>query len=204
MVAIIDYGLGNAGSISNMLKAIGERNVVTGSVETIRNADKMILPGVGTFDAGMRNLERRGLIDIIREQTMEYGRPLLGICLGMQLLGRESEEGDSEGLGFIPMVCRKFRQDGQNSLKIPHMGWDVVDFCKEHSLVDGLQNRQRYYFVHSYYAVCAEEKDVLMSCDYGHDFPAAVARGNIMGVQFHPEKSHDFGMALLRNFVKKC
>ena len=202
MIAILDYGLGNLGSISNMLKVIGERPKITSDIDTIEKADGIILPGVGAFDAGMEKLNESGLADLIKNEAYK-GKPILGICLGMQLLGRSSEEGESRGLDLIPFECKRFVFKDQ-ALKIPHMGWDVVDFRKEHPLLEGINGQQRYYFVHSYHAVCDHDENVLMTCDYGYEFAAAVVKDNVMGVQFHPEKSHNFGMALLSNFVKMC
>lgn len=203
MVAIIDYGLGNLGSIQNMLKVIGEKAVITSDSAVIDQADKMILPGVGAFDAGMRLLKEKGLDSVIKEQALSKRKPLLGICLGMQLLGRSSEEGSIDGLGLIPFDTVKFRIK-DSRLKIPHMGWDIVTFEQDTPLTHGITGQQRYYFVHTYHAKCDSKENVLMTCEYGDEFAAAVCKENIYGVQFHPEKSHDFGMALLQNFVKEC
>lgn len=203
MVAIIDYGLGNLGSIQNMLKVIGEKAVITSDSAVIDQADKMILPGVGAFDAGMRLLKEKGLDSVIKEQALLKRKPLLGICLGMQLLGRSSEEGSIDGLGLIPFDTVKFRIK-DSRLKIPHMGWDIVTFEQDNPLIHGITGQQRYYFVHTYHAKCDSKENVLMTCEYGYEFAAAVCKENIYGVQFHPEKSHDFGMALLQNFVKEC
>jgi glutamine amidotransferase len=208
MVAIINYGLGNLGSISNMLKVIGEKSVITNEPRQIRNADRIILPGVGSFDAGMTELEERDLITIIQEEA-ESGKPILGICLGMQLLGRKSEEGHKAGLGLIPFDNVRFDfsnvdEQLKKQLKIPHMGWDIVTFKQSKPLFEGIQGVQRYYFVHSFHAVCSEPENVLMTCDYGYEFVAAVCKDNVYGVQFHPEKSHDFGMRIFENFVGRC
>ena len=203
MIAILDYGLGNLGSIANMLRVIGEKNRITADPEEIAKADGIILPGVGAFDAGMRNLNQSGLSDVIRERA-SAGIPILGICLGMQLLGRKSEEGLLPGLRLIPFDCRRFSFPDGSDLRIPHMGWDIVDIKQDHPLVKGLEGTQRYYFVHSYHAVCDSAENVLMTCDYGYEFTAAVVKDKIMGVQFHPEKSHDFGLALLSGFVRIC
>lgn len=202
MIAILNYGLGNLGSIANMLKVINEKAIITADPEEINKSDGIILPGVGAFDAGMSKLEEANLIEIIKNEAKE-GKPILGICLGMQLLGRGSEEGVRKGLDLISFDCVRFRFD-DSSLKIPHMGWDVVNIKKQHRLVSNLDGLQRYYFVHSYHAKCDSEDDILMTCDYGYEFACAVAKNNIAGVQFHPEKSHDYGMALLNNFVKIC
>ena len=202
MIAILDYGLGNLGSISNMLKVIGEKSKITNDITSIRESDGIILPGVGAFDAGMSKLSESGLTDVIKEEA-NMGKPILGICLGMQLLGKRSEEGTLLGLDLIPFECKKFSFDDK-SLKIPHMGWDIVDFRKQHPLLEGLTGQQRYYFVHSYYAVCENSNNILMTCDYGIEFACSVVKDNVMGVQFHPEKSHDFGLSLLTNFVNIC
>lgn len=203
MVGIINYGLGNLGSIQNMLKVIGEKSIISSNPEELDKCDRYILPGVGAFDAGMKKLNESGLTEYIKEKANKEKKPILGICLGMQLLGRKSEEGTLPGLGLIPFGNIRFRLD-DTDLKVPHMGWDIVEFKQDNPLLSGLEGTQRYYFVHSYHAQCDSKENVLMTCDYGYEFAASVVKDNIMGVQFHPEKSHDFGMALLRNFVKEC
>lgn len=203
MVGIIDYGLGNLGSIQNMLKVIGEKSIISSNPTDLDRCDKYILPGVGAFDAGMKRIRDLNLEAYIKKVALEEKKPILGICLGMQLLGRKSEEGQMSGLGLISFDNIRFKLE-ETDLKVPHMGWDVVDFCMEAPLVKGLTGQQRYYFVHSYHAKCDLNENVLMTCDYGYEFAASVIKDNIMGVQFHPEKSHDFGMALLANFVKEC
>lgn len=203
MVGIINYGLGNLGSIQNMLKVIGEKSIVSPDTDELDKCDRFILPGVGAFDAGMSKLKEGGLAEFIKEKALIDKKPVLGICLGMQLLGRKSEEGTLPGLGLIPFDNIRFRLDAA-VLKVPHMGWDIVAFKRTDPLIRTLEGTQRYYFVHSYHARCDTEENILMTCDYGYEFAAAVVQDNILGVQFHPEKSHDFGMALLRNFVKEC
>lgn len=203
MVGIIDYGLGNLGSIQNMLKVIGEKSVITSDTDKLDKCERLILPGVGAFDAGMGKLNENGLAQFVKQKALVDKKPILGICLGMQLLGRKSEEGELPGLGLIPFDNIKFRLD-DTDLKVPHMGWDIVDFKQDNRLIKNLKGTQRYYFVHSYHAKCDSEENVLMTCDYGYEFTASVVKDNILGVQFHPEKSHNFGMALLENFVKGC
>lgn len=203
MVGIINYGLGNLGSIQNMLKVIGEKSIISSDKNELEKCDRYILPGVGAFDAGMKKLNESGIADFIIKKATEEVKPILGICLGMQLLGRKSEEGELSGLGLIPFDNVRFNFENSD-LKIPHMGWDIVEFKQKNSLLKNLQGQQRYYFVHSYHAKCDSKENILMTCDYGYEFAAAVVRENIIGVQFHPEKSHDFGMALLQNFVKEC
>ena len=202
MVGIINYGLGNLGSIQNMLKVIGEKAVISSNPEELDKCDRYILPGVGAFDAGMQKLNESGLSSYLKEKATNEKKPILGICLGMQLLGRKSEEGSLPGLGLIPFDNIRFKLENTN-LKVPHMGWDIVDFKQDIPLLRSLEGTQRYYFVHSYHAKCDYKENILMTCDYGYVFAASVVKDNIFGVQFHPEKSHNFGMALLRNFVKE-
>lgn len=203
MVGIINYGLGNLGSIQNMLKVIGEKSIISADTDTLETCDRYILPGVGAFDAGMIKLCESGLEGFIKQKAVREKKPILGICLGMQLLGRKSEEGQLPGLGLIPFDNIRFRVENFN-LRVPHMGWDIVEFKQSTPLIKNLEGTQRYYFVHSYHALCDNKENVFMTCDYGYKFAAAVVKDNIMGVQFHPEKSHDFGMALLTNFVREC
>lgn len=204
MIAVINYGMGNIGSIVNMLHKIGEESVVTDEKKVLEEADKIILPGVGAFDHGIENLQEKNLIGVIRKITIEKKTPFLGICLGMQLLGRRSEEGKEEGLGLIPFDSVRFRFESEAPFKVPHMGWDIVKFKQRDKVLEGLEGTQRYYFVHSYHAVCDMNENVLMTCEYGYEFIAAVKRENIYGFQFHPEKSHRFGMKLLENFVRRA
>jgi len=204
MIAVIDYGVGNVGSIINMLKKLGIPSVLTCEVEEIVKADKIILPGVGSFDVGMQKLKKSGLIEILKKHALIDKKPMLGICLGMQMLGISSEEGIEAGLNFIPFVNKKFVFDNNsinNNLKIPHMGWDLVYPTSQFEpILSGLDTKQRYYFVHSFYAICENTENIILECNYGFKFAAAVKKGNIYGVQFHPEKSHKYGMALLKNF----
>lgn len=193
------------GSIQNMLKKIGKAEVVISHDKCdIEKADHLILPGVGAFDVGMQSLAQMDLIEPIRKYALEDHKPLLGICLGMQMLGRCSEEGTQEGLGLVPMECKRFSLSADSKLKVPHMGWNQAFFEKESPLTQGLTSPQRYYFVHSYHAVCDDLQYVLMQSEYGYHFTCAVQNNNVYGVQFHPEKSHQYGMKLLRNFVERC
>lgn len=203
-IGILDYGLGNIGSIKNMLGCISNCKVVlVNRKEIIQQVDKLILPGVGKFDMGMTLLEKGGYIDPIMQFALEEKKPLLGICLGMQLLGRESEEGSKKGLGLIDSIARRF--DSQK-VKVPHMGWNYVKIQdKNNPLVKNMYfNENRFYFVHSYHVICKDGEDVLMTANYNGKFVAAVSRKNIFGTQFHPEKSHIYGKTLLKNFVEEC
>jgi len=202
MIVIIDYGLGNLGSMANMIKKIGAQAIVSNDSLDIDKADKLILPGVGAFDGGMKNLEERGLLPLLRRRVLEDKIPILGVCLGMQLLSKKSEEGQLPGLGWLDAETVRFKFQGANAnLKIPHMGWNQLTFCQFHSLFAELEVMNRFYFVHSYHVICANPDNVLATTSYGFDFTSAVVKDNIMGVQFHPEKSHKFGMRLLKNFA---
>ncbi len=204
MIVIIDYGLGNLGSISNMLNYLGIENVISSDTNEIMMADKLILPGVGSFDEGMKNLKERNLVVALHEAVIIRKIPVLGICLGMQLLGKSSEEGCELGLGYIDFVNRKFYFGGENELKIPHMGWTNIKSKKSSSLNDNFTSDFRFYFVHAYYAMCRDENDILFESEYGFNFTSGVQKENIYGVQFHPEKSRAYGMKLLENFASKC
>jgi len=202
MIAVINYKMGNLESVHNMLKRIGAVAAITADVAEIKAAEKLILPGVGAFDAGMENLRDLGLLEVIREKAVAKQTPILGICLGMQLLTKKSEEGSKEGIGLIDAETKKFDFKAiDQDLKIPHMGWNTVKVKNETGLFKGLEEDCRFYFVHSYHVVCNDQADVLAVTNYGYDFVSAVGKGNILGVQFHPEKSHRFGMELLNNFV---
>ena len=204
MIGVLDCGIGNIGSILNMLKKVGVEGRAVESGMEIDACDKLILPGVGAFDTGMALLSMNGRREAL-DKAATAGKAILGICLGMQLLGRCSEEGKKEGLGYLPFSLVRFGQEQQPALKIPHMGWNEVRILHpDATLAQNMEPEPRFYFVHSYYAVCDHPDDVLMTCDYGETFAAAVYRNNIWGVQFHPEKSHRFGMCIMRNFAKEC
>jgi glutamine amidotransferase len=201
MVVIIDYGVGNAGSIRNMLKAAGTPAMISSRAEDIEAADRLILPGVGAFDTAMRSLAETGLVPALTASVRDRGVPVLGICLGMQLLTRGSTEGQLPGLGWIDAETVRFQFDGNRALNIPHMGWNSVTPTPGSRLFHGLAEESRFYFVHSFHVVCDSRDVVAAECQYGYPFAAAVEQRNVFGTQFHPEKSHRFGLALLRNFV---
>jgi glutamine amidotransferase len=202
MIAIIDYGMGNLGSMANMLKKIGAKATITADPVVIAAADKLILPGVGAFDSGMTNLAGRGLVNVLNDRVLKHKVPILGVCLGVQLFTRQSEEGDAKGLGWLDAVTVRFKPDGPSPLKVPHMGWNTVEMVRDHPLFQDLPADSRFYFVHSYHLVCEDAASTLAMSNYGERFAVAAARDNVVGVQFHPEKSHRFGMKLLQNFVE--
>jgi glutamine amidotransferase len=197
-IVVVDYDMGNVGSIVNMLKKIGQPAEISSAPDVIRKADRLILPGVGSFDAGMDNIRARGLVEVLHEKVVVEKTPVLGICLGMQLLGDGSHEGKTAGLGWIPASSVKLSSE---TLRVPHMGWNELAVTQPHWLFEGEPADMRFYFVHSYHVVCKEPQHQIATARYGIDLAAAVARDHILGVQFHPEKSHRFGMQLLRNFA---
>lgn len=202
MLVVIDYGMGNLNSIVNMIKKVGGSARVSDEPEVIRKAEKLILPGVGAFDTGMKNLLRSGLKGVLEDQVLERSVPIMGICLGMQLLTRRSEEGEEPGLGWIDAETKRF-DFGSNptSLKIPHMGWNTVLPRSRSGLFADFDDTLRFYFVHSYYCECEKPDDIKATAVHGVEFTCAFGKGNIVGTQFHPEKSHRFGRTLLRNFL---
>lgn len=206
MIVIVDYGVGNLASVRNMLKRIGVEAIVSGDPAVISRAPKLILPGVGAFDVGMQNLAAKGFVELLTERVVHHGIPLLGICLGMQLLSRSSEEGSLAGLGWINAHTKKILpKEGGEPLRVPHMGWNTVDVVNQTCpLVQELPADSRFYFVHSYHVACQDRGDVLGTTTYGDPFTSMVWHKNIYGAQFHPEKSHKFGMAILKNFAERC
>jgi imidazole glycerol-phosphate synthase subunit HisH len=197
-VCILDYGFGNTGSIKNMLKKIGVSNLeVSSNPEVIEQASHLIIPGVGHFDNAMNTLRSKGLDKAIKSFAMS-NKPLLGICLGMQILGINSQEGSEQGLELIPFKNVKFDLIDQ---KVPHMGWNQVEFKEQQTITAYLNQKDRFYFVHSYYAADVPQENVLFMTYYGKEFVSGVLKDNVIGVQFHPEKSHVFGMNFLKGFV---
>lgn len=205
MLVIIDYEVGNLTSIKKMLKKAGCTDVlISGKPEDIEKATKLILPGVGNFDYGMSQLHSSGLVEILNKKVLKDKVPILGICLGAQLLTRGSEEGSQKGLGWIAADTVKFDSTKlADNLKIPHMGWSDVTFKNEAPLFKNMPDDSRFYFVHSYHLKCDNVEDIAVTTKFGYEFAAGIITDNIMGMQFHPEKSHKYGMKLLGNFIKE-
>lgn len=203
MIVIVDYGLGNLGSILNMFKKLGRVAVISNNPDIIASASKLIIPGVGAFDAGIASLKASGLLDQLNQRVLIDGIPILGICLGMQLMAKSSAEGSLSGLGWIDAEVVRF-QPSLSSLKVPHMGWNVVHPVRNDPLLEDLPDASRFYFVHSYYVRCNNSDNVLLTSRYDIEFHSAFRHRNIWGVQFHPEKSHRFGMTILKNFSDRC
>lgn len=202
MIAVINYGLGNLASIKNMFRKLSIDAVITNDKQQIRDASKILLPGVGHFKKGMANLHETGLADILNEEVTIKGKPVLGICLGAQLMTKHSEEGDENGLGWVDAVTIKFHRDKLDKLPVPHMGWSDITLKNDCALWKDLPTDPRFYFVHAYHFSFKTDSEVTATCRYGYEFACAFQKGNVFGAQFHPEKSHKFGMKVLDNFSK--
>jgi len=201
MIGIIDYGMGNLGSVKRKLDRIGVPSVITSSPDEIRSADKLILPGVGHFGNAVNEIRSRGLWDILSNEVLTIKKPILGICLGMQLMAKCSEEGNVEGFGWIDAEVVRFNVQNTLKFKVPHIGWNRVLVKKPGLLFNEVNLLQGFYFVHSYHLKCKVAEDILNESEYEYAFVSAIQRDNIWGVQYHPEKSHEAGEQLLRNFA---
>lgn len=200
MIIVIDYGIGNVGSVHNMLRKCGAKSKISNLKNDIIDAEKLILPGVGHFAEGMNKLNKSGLLSTLEEQVLKERKPILGICLGMQMLAKSSEEGNAKGLGWIDAKVKRLPSIG--NLVVPHMGWNGVRPSQDARLFDKeASDVERFYFVHSYYMETDHPELVAATCEYGIEFTASVQADNIYGVQFHPEKSHMYGLALLKRFA---
>ena len=204
MITIIDYEMGNLNSIQNMFTYIGVESKIESDVDKIKNASKILLPGVGSFDTAMKKINENGLKEVLNEKALKEQVPVLGICLGMQLLTNSSEEGILDGLGWVDAKTMSFKSVIDKKYRIPHMGWNIVSESNESKLTDGFKDfdETRFYFVHSYFVKVENEKNSILKTDYGLKFDSAIQKDNIFGAQFHPEKSHKFGMNIFKNFAK--
>ncbi|MCX6250398.1 MAG: imidazole glycerol phosphate synthase subunit HisH [Bacteroidetes bacterium] len=200
-IVIIDYGMGNLRSIHKKFQRIGYSAVVSGDINIIRQADKLILPGVGHFANAMKNLRELNLLELLNEMSLVKQLPILGICLGMQLLGKHSEEGFVDGLGWLDAEVKRFHVSDTLKFKIPHMGWNTTDIKKSSPLLSNIPVNSLFYFVHSYHMNCNSQEDILATTCYDYEFVSAVQKNNIFGTQFHPEKSFDYGETILKNFA---
>jgi glutamine amidotransferase len=203
MIAILDYGIGNVSSIKNMFKKIGAAATITSDISVIESATKIVLPGVGNFDYCMKQLRNASFFQLLLQRVLAEKVPLLGVCVGCQMLMETSEEGNADGLGWIKGKVVRFDSSKANeNIRIPHMGWTDVQPGKDSRVYKNI-NEPRFYFVHSYHLQCENKEDVSATSFYGYEFAASVENRNILGVQFHPEKSHKFGMQLYENFVNE-
>jgi glutamine amidotransferase len=201
MISIIDYGMGNIGSLINMFGLLGEEVSVVNNKHDVLKATKLVLPGVGSYKAAMQRInEVKGLREALDTKALNHQIPILGVCLGMQLLTESSQEGPAEGLGWIPGKTKKFEKIGE--IKIPHMGWNEVKVVNKNTFTESINDESKFYFVHSYYVDVHDKQNSLLTTDHGLRFDSAIFRENILGVQFHPEKSHKHGMKLLGSFAK--
>jgi len=201
MILVVDSGMGNVGSMANMIRKAGGDALISSDPADLARADKVVLPGVGAFDEGVSSLRGKGWWDPLTRRVLQDGVPFLGVCLGMQLITRSSEEGRLPGLGWL--AARTVRFAAEAGRKVPHMGWNEVRVERESPLFRGMGPDISFYFVHSYRLACDDPADVLATTEYGLRFPACVQRGRIYATQFHPEKSHRYGLALMRNFVER-
>jgi len=205
MITIIDLNIGNIGSVVNMIKHVGADCVVSSNADEIKKATKLILPGVGSYDRAMNQLRERQLEEVIVEKATTDKIPLLGICLGMQLLTNSSQEGKEKGLGLINAETLSFKNafdKKEINERIPHMGWNDIHLEQQNKLTKNLIESSRFYFVHSYYVKCFSKENSLITSNYGFDFDSGIVKDNVYGVQFHPEKSHKYGKKLISNFIK--
>jgi imidazole glycerol-phosphate synthase subunit HisH len=202
MIAIIDYGMGNLGSVKNKLNRIGASSIVTSNIEEIKNCNKIILPGVGHFAKAVYNIKKCNLWDFLSTEVLINKKPILGICLGMQLMAKHSAEGNIEGFGWFDANVISFKVKDTLRFKVPHIGWNNVIEKKSNKLYENIAPSSEFYFVHSYYFKCNEIVDILAESTYETPFTSSIQKGNIFGVQFHPEKSHNDGEQLLRNFIE--
>lgn len=201
MLTIIDYGMGNLFSIQKAFKRINIESIVTSQLDVISRSSKLVLPGVGHFENGMKNIKKTGMLGLLNKKVLEDKTPILGICLGMQLMTKFSEEGDVEGIGWIDAKTCKFNYNQNKKLKIPHMGWNSVLQKKKSKLFYDISEESLFYFVHSYYVNCERKEDVLATTNYMLEFDSSFEKDNIFATQFHPEKSHQSGLKLLQNFA---
>jgi glutamine amidotransferase len=202
VIVIVDHGMGNLGSVHNMLRKIGADAVRSADPAVIEGADKLVLAGIGAFDGAVGRLAELGLVDLLDELVLGRRVPVLGVCLGMQLMAQSSEEGARTGLGWLDAEVRRFSFAPDVRLPVPHMGWQEISVTRPSALFDPAEADPRFYFSHAYHLVCHDPADVTATATYGYEFPAAVERGNILGTQFHPEKSHVFGLEVYRRFVR--
>jgi glutamine amidotransferase len=201
MIVIIDYGMGNLRSVEKAFHRIGEEVLISSSIKIIENAEKLVLPGVGHFGKGMINLKELNILPVLQNHVLKENIPILGICLGMQLMATHSEEGDAEGLGWFDAVVKKFDVSNTLKFKVPHMGWNTLNNIASHPLMKGISEEDEFYFVHSYHISMNKTSEIMANTHYEYMFTSAIYRDNIFGFQFHPEKSLETGKILLKNFV---
>lgn len=201
MIGIIDYGLGNVKAFANVYKKLNISNRIVRYPQDLDKVSKIILPGVGAFDHAMHKLQQSGMKQILTERVLDHKVPVLGICVGMQILARSSEEGNASGLGWVNAKVKRFCPEPESDMQIPHMGWNDIRLMRENAILHDLEQDSRFYFLHSFYFEVDHNEDMIAATDYYGEFASVVNKGNVFGVQFHPEKSHQWGIKLLKNFV---
>jgi glutamine amidotransferase len=201
-VVIVDYGMGNLRSVKRKIIRFGVDAQVTNDPNVIKNASKLILPGVGHFAKGIENLKNSGIYNILNEKVLIERIPILGICLGMQIMAKNSQEGDSSGLGWFNADIVKFKVQNNLKYKVPHIGWNNISKKKDSILFKGIKKDSMFYFVHSFHIACQDKQDILTTTEYEYSFTSSIQKDNIYGTQFHPEKSHDCGELILKNFIE--
>jgi len=201
-IVIVDYGMGNLRSVQKKFSKNGIPAIVSSDVEKISNASKLVLPGVGHFAKGVKTLKELGGWDVLREIVLIKKTPILGICLGMQLMTNYSEEGNVDGFGWVDADVVKFKISDKIKLKVPHMGWNNIAPAKKHHILKGIEPESQFYFVHSYHVICNDQADILTTTKYDYEFVSSFKKDNIYGFQFHPEKSHDQGEQIIKNFIQ--
>ena len=201
-IAIVDYGMGNLFSVYKKIKQLKAHPFIASSPSEILSADKIVIPGVGHFGKAMTNLKLSGAYDALNEATVLKNKPVLGVCLGMQLMAEKSEEGNATGFGWIKGNVVRFKIDHSDRFKIPQTGWNTINIKKESRLLKGLNGQEEFYFLHSYHIEVADTSDILASTNFGYEYASAIERKNFFGTQFHPEKSHGAGEQILKNFIE--
>lgn len=201
-VGVVNYGMGNISSVVKKLKIVGANYKIINSSNCFEDVDKLILPGVGHFEKAMQNLKKRNLVGPLNNSVLEKKIPVLGICLGMQLMALSSEEGKSNGLGWFDAKVRKFNIQDKLNFKVPQMGWNTISINKKSDLMKNISDQSEFYFIHSFYIKCNKEEDILNTTVYESEFVSGIQKGNIFGVQYHPEKSHEIGEKMFKNFIK--
>ena len=202
IIVILDYGMGNLFSVSKKISSLGHNPIISSDSKVLKKADKLIIPGVGHFGKAMKNLSKLNLIEELNEYALIKQKPVLGICLGMQLMASFSEEGECNGLNWFDAEVKKFKFHNQKTFKSPHMGWNNIKICAKSILMKNLNKNSKFYFIHSYYTKVNNRNHVLNETSYENTFVSAIQKDNIYGVQYHPEKSHDSGGALIKNFIE--
>src|SRR5688572_23686790 len=201
-IVIVEYGTGNLNSVKRTLDRLRATSIVSSCAEDIANADKIILPGVGHFGRAMSKLRELGFIDVLNEAVLDRQKPILGICLGVELMAKTSEEGDTPGLGWLDAETVRFNISDKSRYKVPHMGWNQISIKKSSRLMTGVSELSEFYFAHSYHLRLSDRSDLLNETEYETSFPSAVEKDNVFGVQYHPEKSHDTGFQVMKNFIE--